>query len=572
MTAAFSSLLCCSSRPAEMGEYSDLTALITEDMKAAQQKRTALKNLDPFVLDNSLRESTVGQLRGHTLENKWGILEEIKKCGFKHIIVSAFSHVPRVDDKFVSMLSEKESDMSCYYAFSEIGEGKDLEDLPVGLKKMTKYKIPNPIFEIDLAGCNDDTKRKQMCKLLQKRIDYAHNHLSSDPKVFVNLRDFPFAMSKSLIQVFDIVKFLGTMPEKKRPFGIIFEEPTGNFLPEMLGGWTRAVRQLMDKCNWKSGHLLAHIHEKWSFAEVTQLECLSSGANGVWASICEEGASLGHSCSTVSLMNLVRMGNKKVLEKFNCKYLRDAAINVTKLTTGCPPHPKQPIYGERALDVAFDFGGIAGGHVGKHEFDMAKFFGLEAPTRISTLASTDLVKDRLIDLFGESEQFTDEIASKMKEVMVDDLNNNRKEEYMSYVGIAVLFDRAGGKLTEKMSLAIEKVKLNLEAHEQLIKDVRKIWDEWDMGEEIVEDNCLEFYSFYNGFMAPYFGCYECEMSKKGLQAIDMDCDGKVDWYEFCVYLKWALNQYPDIATTDELLAIAFQKGLIPAMQDEIIKN
>ena len=36
-----------------------------------------LKNLDLFVLDNSLRETTVGQLRGHTLENKLKIYDQV---------------------------------------------------------------------------------------------------------------------------------------------------------------------------------------------------------------------------------------------------------------------------------------------------------------------------------------------------------------------------------------------------------------------------------------------------------------------------------------------------------------
>ena len=40
------------------------------------EKKT-LKELDIFVLDNSLRETTVGQLRGHTLENKSKILEQV---------------------------------------------------------------------------------------------------------------------------------------------------------------------------------------------------------------------------------------------------------------------------------------------------------------------------------------------------------------------------------------------------------------------------------------------------------------------------------------------------------------
>ena len=40
-------------------------------------KRKRLKDLDVIVLDNSIRESTVGQLRGHTLENKWKIFDEV---------------------------------------------------------------------------------------------------------------------------------------------------------------------------------------------------------------------------------------------------------------------------------------------------------------------------------------------------------------------------------------------------------------------------------------------------------------------------------------------------------------
>ena len=73
----------------------------------------------------------------------------------------------------------------------------------------------------------------------------------------------------------------------------------------------------MDARGW-SGHLLAHVHKKWALGEMTQLECLVNGANGIWASVCEEGAALGHACSTVTLMNLVRMGNTKVQNSYKC--------------------------------------------------------------------------------------------------------------------------------------------------------------------------------------------------------------------------------------------------------------
>ena len=62
-------------------------------------------------------------------------------------------------------------------------------------------------------------------------------------------------------------------------------------------------------------------------------------------------------------IHISRMGNRKILEKYDCEYLREAAIQVTKITTGREPHVKKPIYGERALDLSFDFGGIAGKNV-----------------------------------------------------------------------------------------------------------------------------------------------------------------------------------------------------------------
>ena len=562
-------------------EFSEEIRRINAGFVEQNEKRRALRDLDVFVLDNSIRESTVGQLRGHTLENKMKIYEEVKKCGFKNIVVASFSHTPRVDDAFVQKLVDQGEDTNTLIAFSEVTESVkegalDVETIPVALRKMKELKLKNPIFEIDLLDSHVDWKKKftieDMCQLLLKRINWTYENLSQDARIFFNLRDFPFAMKGAPERVLTVVKFLATLPAEKRPFGLIYEEPTGKFLPEEMGVWTSSIRRVMNSGGWNSGKLLVHVHKKWGLAETVQLECLCSGANGVWASLCEEGAAMGHACSTITMMNLVRMGNKHVLEKYNCTYLRTAAINVTEITTGKLPHPKQVVYGDRSLDMSFDFGGIAGGHVAPDEFDMAKFFGVEAPKRISTLASSSMIRERLVNLFGDNTQFTEEMAEKMHKVMIDDLTNNRKEEYMSSVGIAVLFDRAGGKLTAKMSEEIEKMKLNSSNAERLIGEVREMWDTWDLRDDIQGDNCLQFDSFYNGFMIPYFGCYRCEDTKKGLQAIDMDNDNLIDWNEFLVYLKWALHQYPDISDVDELLAVTFRKGIIPAMRDENVKQ
>ena len=139
---------------------------------------------------------------------------------------------------------------------------------------------------------------------------------------------------------------------------------------------------------------------------------------------------------------------------------------------------------------------------------------------------------------------------------------------MSESGLIMLFDRAGGKLTEKMRDVVVKVEVNSQHTKNLFADVRAMWATWDLQDDVERDDCLQF-DTYNEFTAPYFGCNN---TRHALQAIGMDKDDLVDWNEFLVYLKWVRIQYPDIKDTDELLFIAFCKGLIPAMCDGVLKS
>ncbi|KAK3262490.1 hypothetical protein CYMTET_28658 [Cymbomonas tetramitiformis] len=66
-----------------------------------------LKQVPLLVMDNSLRESTVAALRGHTIDDKWKILALIEECGFQHIILGALSSVNyRVDDLFAEQVRD----------------------------------------------------------------------------------------------------------------------------------------------------------------------------------------------------------------------------------------------------------------------------------------------------------------------------------------------------------------------------------------------------------------------------------------------------------------------------------
>ena len=482
----------------------------------------------------------------------------------------------RLGDTFIRQLHEKGEDFTNLYAFSEFLESVDKDGIPdtktvpVGLRKMKELGIKNAIIEADLVWSGIDYskfKTKAMNQLLYERLAWCRENLAKDAKIFINLRDLPDGMVKNPKRIFKVVRYLSSLPPDERPFGLVFEE-SGKYLPEELGAWTKAVRREMDECGFKEGHLLVHVHEQWGMADSTQLECLVNGANGIWASLIIEGASMGHSCSSVTLMNLVRMGNKRVLEQYNCTALREVAQAITRITTGSEAYDRQVVYGERALDMVF---GMPNFTPSKKEFSMAAFFGENPVMRMTTLASPQMVATRLKNLFGEDPQFTEERGQRMLEVMLEDLHKNRKEEYMSAVGLALLFDRSGGKLTDKISAVIaEEEPMKVHAQE-LIAEIRTMWDEWDLRDGQRDDK-LEFDAFYNGFLGPYFGCYRCDETKRALKAIDMDEDGTVDWEEFALYLKWAIRQYPETKTAEELLSIAFRKGLIPAMQDEVLKQ
>jgi len=548
---------------------------LNRKMKLFNPEKKRLRELDLFVLDNSMRETTVGQLRGHTLENKRAIFDQIKKVGFKNVIVESFNHMTRLGDTFIKELIAAGEDMSQYYAFTEFVEtidgGVPNGDLPVGLEKMRQLGIHNLVMELDLVYYAIDYEKftmPKLCDLVMKRLNWIRQHLSGTSRIFINIRDFSNCMLKNPRRLFEFVNFLSSLPPKDRIFGIAYEEG-GTNLPEQLAVWTDCVREEMNRCGWNDGHLIIHVHEQFGMANTVQMDCLAYGATGIWAGLCEEGAMMGHAPSILTIINLIRLGNKKVLRKFNCQHLRTASRRITEITTGKLPHTKQPVCGDRAVDVVFGLEPLTSN---KKEFNLCEFFGDKPRMRMTTLATPPMILIKLENTFGKDPGFTTQRAERMREVMLKDLHANRKEEYNSEVGLAMLYDRAGGKQTVAMADAVVKVKSTSVHIDHLINvEIRDIWNKWDVSDGELDEQ-VTYEAFYNGFMAPYFSCYRCDETKKALQCIDMDTDGMVDWKEFALYLKWAGNEYPKTSDAEELLDIAFRKGLLPAMQDELLEQ
>ena len=95
---------------------------VEKKLRKANEAKEKLKNQNLFVLDNSLRETTVASLQAHTIENKRAIYDEIKRVCFKHFFEESFSTQTRIGDLFLEELIKAGEDLSNTFAFSELWE------------------------------------------------------------------------------------------------------------------------------------------------------------------------------------------------------------------------------------------------------------------------------------------------------------------------------------------------------------------------------------------------------------------------------------------------------------------
>ena len=165
--------------------------------------------------------------------------------------------------------------MIIYFSYKgAINKIPDTEKVPVGIAKLKDAGLWNVIFEVDLGDQVynfEEFTMEKMCALIEKWITWCHDNLHETSKVFISFRDLPDVMPHHPQRAFQVVDFLAKLPDRIRPFGMMFEEPRGKSLPEECGTWAKYIRKVMDANNWK-GHLLVHVHEKYGYCDATALE------------------------------------------------------------------------------------------------------------------------------------------------------------------------------------------------------------------------------------------------------------------------------------------------------------
>lgn len=580
-----------------------------------------LKTMEPFVLDNSIRESTVAQQLGHVKEDKYSILRTVEEAGFDNIIVASFSDLPQVEDAWLSELVAEGRVRSNYLSFTELfdkcNEDKTpSQEVPLGLFKIIKYNIPNAIIELNLFQVDcfkfaDEQSRKRQkwnnashCALLLSRIKVMREEVNPDSKIFINLRDalmywhdVPTAQRS-----IEIIVFLATLPPALRPTGIMFEEPMGEFFPWQFRHMVQCFRHAMDNNGWP-GELLIHVHKNWGLAEACVQESLAYGCTGIWCGVSEEGGGTGSASSLITLTNLARMGNQKVMETVSFSKLFHAAKEVTFITTGSEPPPKQEVYGSRAMDILW-----SSALMGVSDFDVSTFFDYPSPVRINTFTTPEQYLLRLAQMFGrEPHDYDIKVAEKMRKVMHRDLMDGKKFNYQAASGLYDLYVRAGGKaylaeillvvntsnnpdleddfdveqfrlgqasgnkssstnssVNSKRNFIKTDNPLHVSDNHPLMVELKGLFDLYAAQSP---RRVLDYQDFCNAFLQRFL---PVDLSSPKIAAImsvvDVDKSGDISWDELAVWGKWAILQFdlsPSNCKLDKLLHTIFVGHIFP---------
>jgi hypothetical protein len=418
-----------------------------------------LRELNPFVLDNSLRETAVAQMIGMPSAVKNAIMDIVLEFDVDGFIVATFNDLVTSDDDFVRRLKfrSEEAQKKCW-AYAEMVPDGDLSQTPTGLKKIFEYGIRNVILEVDV--CHRIYPKvgppEVFAQYCVNRVREAVDGMPPGAQVFINLRD--------LFNVTDmmdpaeadglraLVVALAKLPPKYRPIGLLWEDPESNKLPAEYGAGTALLRTWVTDLGWKDCHILVHLHRGWGLGEVGVLASLSHGANGVWAAVCNDGAVAGHVGYLNTLANLTQMKNMIVPARFDMAALRGAAISICKHATGKPPDRREELYGEASLERVF--GGVSMG--GSSLAETFKVEG-EGKVRLSIHAAGSFFSDKLIECFGAHRAFTLYLGMDMRKIMFEDVRYEERLEYNRAPELLYLAIRAGLTPTAEMMQKAEEI-------------------------------------------------------------------------------------------------------------------
>jgi hypothetical protein len=324
----------------------------------ADAKLEKLRQIEPYLIDLSLRENPVGSNVGQTLADKLAILPKLREFGFRNISLGTLDYsMPEeleVDDDFMMHLRDHQIDMSGCFAFTAMGiqlAGGAFTPDPSQLK-LRAYRVPNTVHEIYLskAGMDKQYDLETLRRSLPVSIRWLHENIRGDggnpPRILINIVDGCDAFAECPDVVCSILNLLAGQPIE----GVTFEDDRGTFLPFQVGAYVAVARSLLPP----PMKLLVHIHAGAGYENASVIEALLNGADGVWGGLPKRAAIIGHASLGELIANLVRVGNPH-MHGYRLDQLLPLATGLQQLDEQGPVPDDLPVLGHNAYRLTLGF-------------------------------------------------------------------------------------------------------------------------------------------------------------------------------------------------------------------------
>jgi len=414
-------------------------------LAGAQEKTDRLRNIQPYLIDLSLRENPVGARIGQTLADKLAILPRLREFGFHNILLGTLDYAmpdePEVDDDFMMYLRDHQLDMNGCFAFTDIGlAAADGTFTPSpSQRKLQAYGVPNTLHEIYLskAGMAGQYDLETLRRSLPASIAWLNANIRGDdggrPRILINIVDGCDAFAEDPDTACSILSLLAEQAIE----GISIEDDRGTYLPFQVGAFVAVARSFLPP----PLKLLVHMHAGGGFENASVIEALLNGADGAWGGLPKRAAIIGHASLGELIANLVRVGNPHMQASYRLDQLLQLATRLQVLDEEEPVPDDLPILGNNAYRLPLSFFRQQAGRF----MDLPpEAIGGAYRYRICPVVSdAAVIAGRLAEVTGQAaESFPEAVLNRMIRLMRRDLRAGKRIAYDEPAQLLQLFARA----------------------------------------------------------------------------------------------------------------------------------
>lgn len=401
----------------------DRRALFEASYDKAASTLSQLRQVNPILLDVSLREACFSACIGHTLEQKLQILPLLDHFGLHNKILATFDYqdptCPQVEDQFLSYLNQHGYDLTGSFALSAVGmlgQGRFTPD--ISMEKLVRYGLGNTLHEIYLLPKSDPG---DVLDRIRASVDWLRQHLTGDhgapPRIYMNVVDLADAFFADRDWVFNVLDELAQLNVS----GVSFEDARGSYFPFQIGAVVRAVRSVLSP----GQQILFHCHAGNGMENASAIEALLAGADGYWGGMERESSTIGHASLGELIANLIRAGNEGIALRFRINELLPLTHRLHEINQGCLTPPTWPVAGTHAYRTMLSsFNQVAGRLMDLPPEVIGGQYGFRIAPDGSDIS---VIQGRVRELFGLDIDRT--VADRMIRLMREELCHGIRTRY-----------------------------------------------------------------------------------------------------------------------------------------------